>query len=99
MECRQSRKNGTIHITTNETADRVEVRVRDSGPGIPTEIVPKIFEMRFTTKTEKEGTGLGLNLSRRLMRQVFGDVDLETPGGNGSGAVFICWLPKEGQSA
>ncbi len=88
-------RNGTVTISTRETTGRVEIRVTDSGPGIPPDIVPKIFEMRFTTKTEKEGTGLGLNLSRRLMRQVLGDVELETGGGSGTGATFLCWIPKE----
>lgn len=88
-------RNGVLTISTRETKKRIEIRVQDSGPGIPEEIIPKIFEMRFTTKNAQEGTGLGLNLSRRLMRQVLGDVELESAGGNGSGAVFLCWIPKE----
>lgn len=88
-------RNGTLTMTTRETDQRIEIRVQDSGPGIPVGIIPKIFEMRFTTKNAKEGTGLGLNLSRRLMRQVMGDVELESAGGNGSGATFLCWIPKK----
>lgn len=89
-------KKGKISIKTRETPDRVEIRVIDSGPGVPEEVAPKVFEMRFTTKTSKEGTGLGLGLSRRLMRQALGDVELEYPKGKeeGQGAVFLCWLPK-----
>ncbi|MBF0349692.1 MAG: GAF domain-containing protein [SAR324 cluster bacterium] len=86
-------KDGFIRVVTTQNEDRVEIRITDSGPGIPPEIAPKIFEMRFTTKSEKEGTGIGLNLSRRLMRQALGDVDLESGGGNGIGATFICWIP------
>lgn len=88
--------DGLIKISTQETEARVEIRIEDSAGGVPTEIVPKIFEMRFTTKDSKEGTGIGLNLSRRLMRQVHGDVELESPGGAdvGHGAVFLCWIPK-----
>lgn len=78
----------------SETEERVEIRIQDSGQGIPPEIAPKIFEMRFTTKKDEEGLGLGLSLSRRLMRQVLGDIELESPGGDDSGAVFLCWIEK-----
>ncbi|MBF0288295.1 MAG: PAS domain-containing sensor histidine kinase [SAR324 cluster bacterium] len=90
--------NGMLRITTSETTERVEIRIQDSGPGVPKKIAPRIFEMRFTTKNAQEGTGIGLNLSRRLMRQVMGDVELESPGGKGSGAVFLCWIPKRNKT-
>lgn len=87
-------KDGTITVTVTQNNNRIEIRVRDSGPGIPLEVASKIFEMRFTTKAASEGTGIGLNLSRRLMRQIHGDVLLEVRGGEGSGAVFLCWFPQ-----
>ncbi len=91
-------RNGTLQITTAETPERVEIRIQDSGSGVPKKIIPRIFEMRFTTKNAQEGTGIGLNLSRRLMRQVMGDVELESPGGKDSGAVFLCWIPKQSKA-
>ncbi len=86
-------KNGTITISTKEQNGRLEIRIQDTGPGIPPEIVDKIFMSRFTTKSKQEGTGLGLSFSQRMMRKYNGDLILESPGGNGNGAVFLCWLP------
>ncbi|MGK5093398.1 ATP-binding protein [Deltaproteobacteria bacterium TL4] len=89
-------RNGIITVSTSETEQRLEIRIKDSGSGIAEEIAPKIFEMRFTTKPASEGTGLGLGLSRRLARQAFGDLTLEDRGGQdkGHGAVFLVWFPK-----
>ncbi|MBF0240837.1 MAG: HAMP domain-containing histidine kinase [SAR324 cluster bacterium] len=86
-------KNGEIRITTRQTPERMEIRVIDNGPGVPAEIAQKIFGSRFTTKGKREGTGLGLTFSQRMMRKYKGDIELENPGGNGEGATFLCWLP------
>ncbi len=53
----------TLTITTKDLGDKVQVTLRDNGPGIPRKHVEKIFEPFFTTKPTGEGTGLGLSLS------------------------------------
>ena len=88
-----NKKEGCITIRTQETEDRLEIRVEDTGPGIPKDIVGRIFESRFTTKGKHEGTGLGLTFSLKLMEKYKGKVELESPGGDGKGATFLCWFP------
>jgi PAS domain S-box-containing protein len=54
-----------------------EVRVRDRGPGIPPELIEKVFEPFITTKTERGGVGLGLAITRDMIAQLGGEVRLE----------------------
>jgi signal transduction histidine kinase len=73
------------------TAPLVEVAVRDTGPGIPPEIVPKVFQAYFTTKGQRQGTGLGLNIVQRLVREAKGALHLHTEPGIGTR--FAVYLP------
>ena len=73
------------------TAPVVEISVRDTGPGIPQEVVPKIFEAYFTTKGQRQGTGLGLNIVQRLVREAKGALHLHTEPGVGTR--FAVYLP------
>jgi signal transduction histidine kinase len=52
-----------LKVTTRDTGEAVEVRVRDNGAGIPADIKDKLFQPFFTTKPTGEGTGLGLSIS------------------------------------
>ena len=54
---------------TKNLGDRVEIRIRDNGTGIPSEVKEKMFNPFFTTKPAGEGTGLGLSISSRYHRQ------------------------------
>jgi len=62
----------------------------DSGPGIPSEILPKIFQPYFTTKGAKQGTGLGLNIVQRLIKEAKGALHLHTE--TGKGTTFTIYL-------
>jgi two-component system sensor histidine kinase/response regulator len=73
------------------TAPLVKFWVRDNGPGIPTEVLPKIFQPYFTTKGPHEGTGLGLNIILRLVKQGNGALHCHTKPGEGT--TFTVYLP------
>ncbi|MFQ5615451.1 MAG: ATP-binding protein, partial [Anaerolineales bacterium] len=68
------------------------VHVRDNGPGIPPEIMDKIWVSFFTTKGERGGTGLGLAACMEIINQSGGKIWVESPPGQG--AVFTVLLPK-----
>lgn len=58
---------GRIWIRTSQEADRLLVEIADNGPGIPASVQPRIFEPFFTTKDVGKGTGLGLDIARRIV--------------------------------
>jgi signal transduction histidine kinase len=70
--------------------DEAELRVRDTGPGVPEEARARLFEPFFTTRTE--GTGLGLALCLEIVRQHGGRIDLAD--GDERGAEFVVRLPR-----
>jgi two-component system NtrC family sensor kinase len=69
--------------------------VRDTGPGIPPEALPRIFDPFFTTKAE--GTGLGLSISYGIVRDHHGTVDVESR--EGLGTTFTLTFPTPGARA
>jgi two-component system, sensor histidine kinase and response regulator len=74
----------------NNTAPLLAVSVRDTGPGIPPEILPKIFQPYFSTKGARQGTGLGLNIVQRLVKEARGALHVHTEVGKGT--VFTVYL-------
>lgn len=82
-----------LTTSTKDLGDKVEIRIRDNGTGIPKEVVDKIFEPFFTTKPTGEGTGLGLSLTYDIIVQMHkGELKVETETGQYS--EFIILLPK-----
>jgi two-component system, sensor histidine kinase and response regulator len=73
------------------SAPLVKFWVRDTGPGIPPEVLPKIFQPFFTTKGPREGTGLGLNIVQRLIKEGGGALHVHTRVGEGT--AFTIYLP------
>jgi signal transduction histidine kinase len=73
------------------TVPLVKLWVRDSGPGIPAEVLPKIFQPYFTTKGPRQGTGLGLNIVQRLIKEGKGALHVHTRPGEGTS--FTIYLP------
>ena len=59
----------TVSLFTKGLEDEVEIRIRDNGPGIPQDIIEKIFNPFFTTKPTNQGTGLGLAITSDIVRQ------------------------------
>lgn len=72
---------GSVEIDARADRDRVVVRIVDDGPGIPADVLPQIFEPFFTTKAQGEGTGLGLDIARRLVRRHRGDIEVDSRPG------------------
>jgi|ERR1017187_2743995 signal transduction histidine kinase len=75
----------------DNTAPLLKFWVRDTGPGIPAEVLPKIFDAFFTTKGPHEGTGLGLNIVQRLIKGGHGALHCHTQVGEGT--TFTVYLP------
>jgi signal transduction histidine kinase len=72
----------TLVATTKDLGDRVEIRIRDNGTGIPPEVKKKIFNPFFTTKPAGEGTGLGLSISHDvIVKQHGGSIEVDTQPG------------------
>ena len=71
----------------------MEIRVRDNGPGIPSDIRDKLFQPFFTTKPTSEGTGLGLSITYDIVtKQHGGSIAAESEVGEYS--EFTIWLPR-----
>jgi signal transduction histidine kinase len=87
---------GKLTITGHPTKDgRVEIRIADTGVGIPPENLARIFDLYFTTKNG--GTGIGLSLVYRTIQLHNGDIDVEsTPG---VGTTFVIKMPRAGSGS
>lgn len=88
------RAGGVLTVSTRAEGGRVFLRVADTGPGIPAEALPRIFEPFYTTKEVGKGTGLGLAIVRQVVEEHGGEVRVETAPGQG--AAFEVSLPLSG---
>ena len=83
----------TLTVTTRDVGETVEVRVRDNGSGIPTEIRDKLFQPFFSTKPTGEGTGLGLSISYEIVtKQHRGTIEVSSTLGEFT--EFTVCLPR-----
>jgi signal transduction histidine kinase len=83
----------TLSATTKNLGNKVEIRIRDNGTGIPAEVKEKMFNPFFTTKPAGEGTGLGLSMSHDIIvKQHGGKIDVDTEPG--AFTEFIITLPR-----
>ena len=84
----------TLTASTKSLGDRVEIRIRDNGTGIPPDVKEKMFNPFFTTKPAGEGTGLGLSMSHDIVvKQHGGTIDVNTKAG--AFTEFIITLPRK----
>jgi signal transduction histidine kinase len=81
---------GTLRVSTRRDRGAVVVEVADTGPGMSPETREHAFDPFYTTKGVGEGTGLGLDISRRIVDRHHGDISIETGPG---GTVLRVWLP------
>jgi two-component system sensor histidine kinase HydH len=91
--CQAMDLKGTITITIGSVGDHVRVSVRDSGAGIPEDVILRIFEPFFTTRTQ--GTGLGLAIVHKIVQDHGGTIDAVTPGDGAGGTEIVIQLPVE----
>jgi signal transduction histidine kinase len=85
-------QGGTLTLAGQSTATQVQLRVRDTGSGIPAAQLPHIFEPLYTTKPE--GTGLGLYIAQEIITAHAGQLTVESVEGHGT--TFILTLPRAG---
>jgi PAS domain S-box-containing protein len=96
---KRARDNGdgsfraVLTVRTCEDGDAVEIRVRDNGTGIPSELKDKLFQPFFTTKPTGEGTGLGLSISYDIVTQQHGGT-ITVESEPGAYTEFIIRLPR-----
>jgi two-component system, NtrC family, sensor kinase len=87
----------TLAAATRNLGDRVEIKIRDNGTGIPPEVKEKMFNPFFTTKPAGEGTGLGLSISHDIIvKQHAGSIEVDTRPG--AFTEFRIVLPRSGAS-
>jgi signal transduction histidine kinase len=83
-------ESGTLTVRTGRAHDRVRVEIADTGPGMPPEVRKRIFEPFFTTKPVGRGTGLGLDVSYRvIVNRHHGDVAVHSEPGETRFQVFL----------
>jgi two-component system, sporulation sensor kinase E len=82
-------EGGSLRVQTLRSGDSVQIRVSDTGTGIPEQIMDKIFEPYFSTKPF--GTGLGLTIVFKIVKEHFGDISVSSKPGEG--ATFTITLP------
>ncbi len=97
MNARDASPHGaTVRVSARRVGAGVELAVEDEGPGVPHEERPRIFEPFYTTKSVGTGTGLGLAVVERVVRDHGGQVRVEDgvgPDGGARGARFVVVLP------
>ena len=90
-EATDNQLNVSTHIVSGDrpTADRLEIRFSDTGPGIPDDVLDRVFEPLFSTKSF--GVGLGLSIVKSILEQHSGGVEIESKVGLGT--TVVLWLP------
>jgi len=81
----------TVTISTKKINNKIEIKVKDNGNGIPEKALDKIFQPFFTTKPTGQGTGLGLSLSYDIIKAHDGELKVKTK--EKEGTEFIILLP------
>ncbi len=91
---------GDVYLSLGRVGDQARMVVRDTGPGIPSEDLPHIFERFYRaeksrTRTRTSGFGLGLSIAHWIVEHHNGRIEVESK--DGQGTAFIIWLPLEGE--
>ena len=76
--------NGVLEVRTEAANGLISMRIQDSGCGIPSAYLTKVFDAFFTTKAQGEGRGLGLTIARRIIESLGGQIEIGSREGHGS---------------
>lgn len=85
---------GTLDLSTAVRDHHIEIRIRDTGPGIARNHLSKVFDPFFTTKRQGEGAGLGLTIARRIIAKYGGQIRIESEPGQGTTCTIVFPLPS-----
>jgi two-component system, NtrC family, sensor kinase len=75
---------GTVTVRTRLDGESVVISIRDTGVGMPAEVVQRLFEPFFTTKDVGEGTGLGMSISHGIIEGHEGRIEVDSQVGSGT---------------
>ena len=92
--CQAMPNGGKLAIRSEESDEALRIVVTDSGVGVPIELRDVVFDPFFTTRAPNEGTGLGLAVSREIVRRHGGKLELLAPREQETGAEFAITLPR-----
>jgi C4-dicarboxylate-specific signal transduction histidine kinase len=76
--------NGVLEVRTEAANGQISMRIQDSGCGIPSAYLTKVFDAFFTTKAQGEGRGLGLTVARRIIESLGGQIEIGSQEGHGA---------------
>ena len=91
--CDAMPQGGTLRVATRALSDGVEVSIEDTGTGIAPDVLTRIFEPFYTTKPRGKGTGLGLLVTRGIVLEHGGTIDVQSEVGKGT--TFVIRLPRD----
>ncbi len=77
-------QNGRVHVACTRVGESAFITVSDNGCGIPPEKIEQLFQPYFTTKPVGKGTGLGLFITRKILQEMGGTIELKSPAGQGT---------------
>jgi signal transduction histidine kinase len=86
--------SGLLHLRTGRDGDRIVVEVVDDGPGIPADVLARIWDPFFTTKGVGQATGLGLDVTRRVVAAHGGDIQVDSRPGRTRFTIRLPLKPK-----
>ncbi|WAC15417.1 ATP-binding protein [Dyadobacter pollutisoli] len=93
IDALENQPDPELRIITQRDKEFIKVSICDNGPGIPKEVRSKVFDPFFTTKAIGKGTGLGLDVVMRIVKQHHGSVTLHTESGK---TEFLVCFPING---
>ncbi|MDA9101039.1 ATP-binding protein [Omnitrophica bacterium] len=94
--CQAVENHGQVVMTAESNPGQVTLQIKDTGPGIPEQLQPRIFEPFFSTKGRKGGAGMGLFIVREYMQALNGTVQINSAAGQGT--VFSLGFPVYGHN-
>ncbi|MGA8215790.1 MAG: ATP-binding protein [Candidatus Sulfotelmatobacter sp.] len=90
-------EKGKIKVQTRNCEEWAEIRIQDTGSGIPEKVRARVFDLFFTTKEIGKGTGQGLAIARSVVVDKHGgSIDFESE--EGKGTTFVIRLPHDGKA-